>query len=123
MDIILRALVPLRRQRLEKDLYHLSHKPETAVRKGFTSFISLHLRVSSLFPSFLNYCYGVELFPLVSHTPNILLLLRQTLQRVLSHLYHYIYYYSLHNGGYMFFYHFPLQLFMYWGRDLPASFP
>ena len=66
---------------------------------------------------------GVEIFPLVFHTPNILFLLWQTLQMVLIHLYYYIYYYSLYNGEFMFFDSFPLQLFMYWGRDFPAFFP
>jgi hypothetical protein len=123
IDVILRAVIPLRRQMLEKVLCYLSHRRKTEVRKDFMSFKSLHLRVCFLFPSFLNYCYGVEIFPLVSHTPNILLLLGQTLQMVLSHLYYYIYYYSLHNGEFMFCCPFSLQLLLYWGRDFPASFP
>ena len=123
MNAILHALVPLRRQCLEKVLCYLSHRRKTEVRKDFMSFKSLHLRVCFLFPSFLNYCYGVEIFPLVSHTTNILFLLWQTLQMVFIHLYYYIYYYSLHNGGFMFFDPFPLQLFRYWGWDFPASCP
>jgi len=118
MNAILHALVPLRRQCLEKVLCYLSHKPETEFRKGFTSFVSLHWRVCCLFPSFLNYCYWVEIFPLVSHTPNIFLLLRQMFEMVLSNLYYYIYYYALHNWEFMFFI---LSLFNYSGTGVEIS--
>jgi len=46
---------------------------------------------------------GFEIFPLLSHTPNILLLPWQRLEMVSSHLYGYIYYYSFHDGEFMFF--------------------
>ena len=103
-------IVSLRRQRLEKVLCHLSHKPETEIRKGFTSVVSLHLLWGRDFP---------PSFPYPKHSSSH----HAKLLMVLGHLFYYIYYYSLHNREFMFFYPFPLQSFIYWGRDFPASFP
>ena len=65
---------------------------------------------------------GFEIFPFLSHTPNLLLLPCHRLEMVSSHMFDYIYYHSLHNGEF-FFFTLPLHLFMYGGRDFPTTFP
>ena len=73
-----------------------THQTDTCVAAGYLATRIPHKSMDVIL------C-GFEILPLLSHTPNILLLPWQRLEMVSSHLYDYIYYYSLSNGKFMFF--------------------